>query len=67
MVYTNTIAQANELLLTQVDGDFGCTKFFPPYCAEFRLATRSDDRQDGDTTYRFEAWQRFTPDPTDPS
>jgi dihydrofolate reductase len=58
-VYTETIADAEELLLTQVVGDFRCTKFFPPYEAEFRLVAHDDDCQDGDTTYRFETWQRL--------
>jgi dihydrofolate reductase len=58
-VYTETIARADELLLTQVVGDFNCTKFFPPYRTEFRLVTHSDDRKDGDTRYRFETWQRL--------
>ena len=63
-VYTETIAEADELLLTRVVGDFHCTKFFPHYEAEFRLAAQGDDRQDGDITYRFETWQRATsPDP----
>lgn len=57
-VYAETIAEAGELLLTQVFGDFGCTKFFPAYQAAFRLASHSDDQQDGDTRYRFETWQR---------
>jgi dihydrofolate reductase len=57
-VYAETIAEAQELLLTQVVGDFDCTKFFPPYEAEFRLAAQGDDRQDGGITYRFETWQR---------
>ncbi len=57
-VYAETIAEAQELLLTQVVGDFDCTKFFPPYEAEFRLAAEGDDRQDGGITYRFETWQR---------
>jgi len=57
-VYAETIGQADGLLLTQVVGDFDCTKFFPPYEDEFRLATRSDDRQEGGITYRFEMWQR---------
>ncbi len=57
-VYAETIAEADELLLTQVFGDFNCTKFFPPYQTEFRLVAHSDDRQDGATTYRFETWQR---------
>jgi dihydrofolate reductase len=57
-VYAETIAEAQELLLTQVVGDFDCTKFFPPYEAEFRLTAQGDDRQDGGITYRFETWQR---------
>ena len=57
-VYTETITEADELLLTQVHGDFHCTKFFPPYETAFRLVARSDDRQDGTTSYCFETWQR---------
>ncbi len=57
-VYAETIVEADELLLTQVAGDFHCTKFFPPYQSGFRLAARGDDRQEGGTTYRFETWQR---------
>jgi dihydrofolate reductase len=62
-VYAETIGEADELLLTQVVGDFHCTKFFPPYRGEFRLAIEGDDRQDGDITYRFETWQRVAPKP----
>jgi dihydrofolate reductase len=57
-VYAETIGEAEELLLTQVVGDFHCTKFFPPYQAEFRLLAHGDDRQDGETAYRFETWRR---------
>ena len=60
-VYADTITEADELLLTQVVGDFHCTKFFPPYQLQFCLATKSDDQKDGDTTYRFETWQRLSP------
>jgi dihydrofolate reductase len=62
-VYAGTIGEADELLLTQVVGDFLCTKFFPPYRTGFRLAVQSDDRQDGATTYRFETWQRLASKP----
>ncbi len=62
-VYAETISEAGELLLTQVSGDFDCTKFFPPYQTEFRLATQSDDRQDGETKYRFETWRRLSSKP----
>ena len=60
-VYAETIAEADELLLTQVQGDFVCTKFFPPYEAAFRVVARSDDHQDGTTSYCFETWQRVRP------
>ena len=57
-VYAETVGEAEELLLTQVVGDFHCTKFFPPYEAEFQLAFQGPDQQDAATTYRFETWQR---------
>jgi dihydrofolate reductase len=58
-VYAATIPEADELWLTQVEGDFACTKFFPPYRDTFRRATRSDERQDGAISYRFETWGRL--------
>ena len=58
-VYAETITEAGELLLTQVVGDFHCIKFFPPYETEFRLATQSDECQDGEVKYRFETWRRL--------
>lgn len=56
-VYAQTIGEAGELLLTQVAGDFGCTKFFPPYQDDFGLAARSDAHREGGATYRFEVWR----------
>jgi dihydrofolate reductase len=58
IVYSETIGEADELLLTQVVGDFHCTRFFPPYQSEFQLAAHGEDRQEDSTTYRFETWQR---------
>jgi dihydrofolate reductase len=56
-VYRETIAEADELLLTQVLKDFHCTKFFPPYEADFALQSQSVDHQEAGLTYRFEIWQ----------
>jgi dihydrofolate reductase len=56
-VYRETIAEAQELLLTQVLKDFHCTKFFPPYEAAFELESRSVDHQEAGLTYRFETWR----------
>jgi dihydrofolate reductase len=60
-VYAETISEAEELLLTEVVGDFNCTKFFPAFRNEFRLNVRSEDHQEGGITYRFETWQRRRP------
>jgi dihydrofolate reductase len=57
-VYAETISEAQELLITEVPGDFNCTKFFPPFKDAFRLTGQSDDRQDGGVSYRFETWER---------
>jgi dihydrofolate reductase len=61
-VYRETMGAADELLLTQVLQDFKCTKFFPPYQADFELERQSANHQEGGVTYRFETWQRRQPD-----
>ena len=60
-VYAETIGEATELLLTQVMGDFKCTKFFPPYRAAFRRTVEGDFNEEGGVTYRFETWRREQP------
>ena len=57
-VYAETISEAEELLITQVFGDFNCTKFFPNFTDAFRLTIQGDEREDGGVSYRFETWQR---------
>jgi dihydrofolate reductase len=57
MLYAETIAAADELLLTQVRGDFGCTKFFPPYADSFVLDHHSEDHEEDGVHYRFETWR----------
>jgi dihydrofolate reductase len=56
-VYASTIADADELVLTQVNGDFGCTKFFPAYRDDFVRTTHGPDQHEGDIGYRFERWK----------
>jgi dihydrofolate reductase len=57
-VYAETIDRADELLITQVLGDFHCTKFFPDYRAAFTRFEHSVDHEDGGIRYRFEKWRR---------
>jgi dihydrofolate reductase len=56
-VYSSTIAQADELVLTQVEGDFGCTKFFPPYRQDFERVEQGAEQHEGGMGYRFERWR----------
>jgi dihydrofolate reductase len=60
-VYRETIAQAEELLLTQVLKDFACTKFFPPYKAAFVRTSESVEHHEAGLTYRFEVWRSRAP------
>jgi dihydrofolate reductase len=57
-IYAETISQAQQLLITQVFGDFNCTKFFPNFTDAFQITASSDAREDGGVSYRFETWQR---------
>ena len=58
-VYAETISEAEELLITEVLGDFNCTKFFPAFKDAFRLTLRGDNLVDGGVSYRFETWKRL--------
>jgi dihydrofolate reductase len=60
-VYASTIAASDELVLTQVLGDFGCTKFFPPYREDFVLTQQGPDEHEGGVGYRFERWRPRRP------
>jgi len=57
-VYAETIEQADELFVTQVTGDFHCTKFFPAFEDEFTRQSESEDHDEGGVGYRFEIWRR---------
>jgi dihydrofolate reductase len=59
ILYDVTLEAVQELVLTRVDGDFGCTKFFPPFDTTFSLVT--DEAQpavEGVPAIRFQTWRR---------
>lgn len=56
-VYATTIGQADELVLTQVEGDFECTKFFPAFRDNFVRTEHGPEEQEGGIGYRFERWR----------
>lgn len=55
-LFTTTLALADELVLTRIDGDFGCTKFFPPFEDDFVRTTVSQPVTENGSTFTFETW-----------
>jgi dihydrofolate reductase len=59
MLYATTLEEVEELALTRVAGDFGCTKFFPPFKDMFRLSAEEvPPLVEGVPAIRFQTWQR---------
>jgi dihydrofolate reductase len=59
MLFDITLSAAEELVLTRIDGDFGCNKFFPAFDEAFSLI--SDEAQPhvpGVPDIRFQTWRR---------
>ncbi len=58
-LYASTLDVVQEIALTRVAGDFGCTKFFPSFDTTFRLT--ADDVPppvEGVPAIRFQTWWR---------
>lgn len=58
LLFESTLDLADELYLTQLEGDFGCTKFFPEYKNDFFLKSHSEPLTENGITYYFEVWKR---------
>lgn len=57
-LFASVIDLADELYLTIINQDFGCTKFFPEYARLFELAGQSDTKSENGVSYRFTTWRR---------
>jgi dihydrofolate reductase len=53
-----SLARADELFLTQLDGDFHCMKFFPEFADAFELESTDGTHVEGGITFHFEKWRR---------
>lgn len=58
VLFASTFDLVTDLHLTQLEGDFHCTKFFPKFKNQFKLVTQSDPITENGITYRFENWHR---------
>lgn len=57
-LFTTTLELADELYITQLESDFNCTKFFPPFKDNFHLVSESKPRTENGVTYRFQVWAK---------
>jgi len=58
-LFAGTINLADELYLTQLNGDFNCTKFFPEYDKDFKLVSQTEPITENGITFRFTIWKRL--------
>jgi dihydrofolate reductase len=60
MLFATTLEAVQEIALTRVAGDFGCTKFFPEFATTFRrTADEVPPPVEGVPAVRFQTWQRI--------
>lgn len=57
-LFASTLDLADELYLTQLQGDWQCTKFFPPFKDKFELVKESDPITENGITYTFQVWNK---------
>lgn len=57
-LFAQTLDLIEELLVTQIEQDFHCTKFFPPFKQLFKLTSKSEMLQDDSINYQFQIWQK---------
>ncbi len=59
-LFAATLDLADELYLTELEGDFNCTKFFPAYDADFVLTKKGVPIHENGVTFRFNVYSRKT-------
>lgn len=57
-LFQSTLPLADELHITQLEGDFHCTKLFPEYEQSFICFSQSEPITENDITFRITVWRR---------
>ena len=60
-VFEEALPYLDELYLTQIHGDFKCTKFFPPFKHLFKLAHEADTLSENGIDFNYQIWV-YSPD-----
>ncbi|MCA9333120.1 dihydrofolate reductase [Candidatus Saccharibacteria bacterium] len=58
-LFASTFDLNDELYITQLQGDFGCTKFFPEFKSEYKLTTESKPITENGITFTFQVWSKI--------
>lgn len=53
----HTLDLLDELYITQLQGDWHCTKFFPEFKDKFELAHETEPQIENGITYTFQVWK----------
>lgn len=56
-LFEQVVPQADELYLTQINGDFDCTRHFPAYKHLFRIAWESSLQSENSIDFTYQIWQ----------
>lgn len=59
VLYESTLDLAGELYITQLEGDFGCTKFFPKYKDSYQIASEFAPITENGITFSFQVWRKI--------
>ena len=58
-LFKSTIDLTDELYITQIDGDWHCTKFFPEFKDKFKLKSETTKQTENGVAYCFTIWKRL--------
>ena len=56
-IFAQTLEYADELYVTEIDGDFDCDRFYPSYQDTFELLSESEPQLEDELTYIFRIYR----------
>lgn len=56
-IYAQLLPYSDQLYLTRVHGDFGCTKFFPEFTSAFQKIEQTPEQTENGINFHFEVWE----------
>ena len=57
VLFESALPYADELYITQVNGNFHCTKFFPSFEKDYVLVKKSSIKKENGTEFQYQIWR----------